>query len=258
MIGDNIPKILIARAGYGVDDANDRELSFNSAWPLLPIEAEGVFEVNNTLTQPVTIYNHALGYAPIFKVFYESGGYYYPTPNPNILGNNCSVDTNNLIWRDVYFHASPMNLYWKIYRRPIEKNQDLDNYTLTGATTKSGEGGKLIIAMPNKETGSDDPRDIAFHSSWKQLIIDSSKYALADTTDPSYYTITISHNLGYKPMYFTYYKDTNNEWQQIGAYDIHRATVTTTSISFKLNVGVWGGDVPTLALILFKSTINNA
>lgn len=259
MIGDKTPKILIARSGYGVDDANDRELSFNSAWPLLPIEAEGVFEVNNTLSAPVTIYEHGLGYAPVFKVYYLKNGYFYPTPDSSLsaIGSTCTVDADNLIWRGVYFSATPMNLYWKIYRRPIEKNQDLDNYDLTAATTKEGEQGKLIIAMPNKDTNSSDPRDIAFHSSWKQLIIDSSLYGESDTID-GYYTISIAHNLGYRPMYLSYYKNSNDEWQQIGALDVYRATVTTTSISFKLSVGSWGETAPTLALILFKSTINNA
>lgn len=257
MIGDKTPKILIARSGYGVDDANDRELSFNSSWPLLPIEAEGIFEVKNTLSSPVTIYEHGLGYAPVFKVYYLKDGYLYPTPDSYQLGSPCTVDTNNLIWRGSYYSDTPMNLYWKIYRRPIEKNQDFDNYDLTTTTTKEGDQGKLIIAMPGKDTNSKDPRDISFHSSWKQLIIDSSMYGVAELIG-NYYTISITHNLGYRPMYLSYYKNSNNEWQQMGDSDIYRATVTTTSISFKLTPGSVGDTAPTLALIVFKSTINNA
>lgn len=260
MIGDNIPKVLTARAGYGVDDANDRELSFNSEWPLLPIEAEGSFEVNNTLSSPTTIYNHGLGYPPVFRVYFEKDGYLQPVPDSSLygFGTTCAVDSSNLVWRDVYFSATPMNLYWKIYRRSIETNQDLDPYDLTAATTQSGEQGKIVIAMPNKNIDDNNPNEIAFNSNWKQLIIDSSKYGLADTSDPSYYTITINHNLGYRPMYWAYYKNTNNEWQFISSLDVYRATVTTTSLSYKLSVGSWGGGTPTLALILYKSTINNA
>lgn len=258
MIRDNIPKVLTARAGYSVDNANDRELSFNSEWPLLPIEAEGTFVVDNTLSAPETIYNHGLGYPPVFKVFYEYGGYLYPTPDSDFgIGITCSVDSNNLYWRDVWFSGT-LNLYWKIYRRSIETNQDLDPYDLTAATTQSGEQGKVIIAMPNKDVDDNNPNEIAFNSNWRQLIIDSSKYALADTSDPGYYTLTINHNLGYRPMYWAYYKDTNNEWRQMSSLDVYRATVTTTSIVWKISVGTWGGTTPTLALILYKSTINSA
>lgn len=257
MIGDNTPKILTARAGYSVDNANDRELSFNSEWPLLPIEAEGSFEVNNSLSAPVTIYNHGLGYPPVFRVYFEKDGYLQPIPD-STLGTNCSVSSSNLVWRDVYFSATPMNLYWKIYRRSIETNEDFTNYEITAASVKTGDQGKIIIAMPNSSVDDGNPSTIAFHSSWKQLVIDSSKYGLADTTDPSYYTITITHNLGYRPMYWAYYKNSNGEWQFLSSLDVYKATVTTTSLSYKLSTGTWGGGVPTLALILYKSTINNA
>lgn len=261
MIRDSTPKILTARAGYSVDSANDRELSFNSDWPLLPIEAEGVFEVNDSLSAPVTIYSHGLGYAPLFKVFFEKDGYLYPTPDSTSagLGSTCAVSSSNLVWRDVYFSETPMNLYWKIYRRPIEKNEDQAPYSLTAATTKKGGQGKIVIAMPGKDIKDGGPADISFNSNWGQLIIDSSKYALASTSDFGYYTLTIDHDLGYRPMYWAYYKDAdNNEWRQMGSLDVYRAIVTTTSITWRISVGTWGGDTPTLALVLYKSTINSA
>lgn len=256
-IGDGVAKMLTARAGYDVRTANDRELSFNSTWPLLPIEAEGTFEVKNTLTAPVTIYNHALGYPPVFDVYYENSNEAYPTPDSNALGTICTVDNNNLYWRDVYFSATPMNLHWKIYRRSITINEDQEAYDLTAATAKLGIDGKIIVARPDKDVNSTDYRDIGFHSSWKQLIIDSSKYGTADTSDPAYYVITIDHNLGYKPMYKSFYLNSNGEWQQLGGLDVYSATITTTSASYKISVGTWGGSTPTLALLLFKSTINN-
>lgn len=246
-----------ARAGYSVETANDRELSFNSEWPLLPIDSEGTFEVNKTLSAPVTIYNHDLGYAPVFRVYYESGGEVYSLPNSGVIGSNCTVDSDNLYWRDVYFSGTPMNLHWKVYRRPIETNLSTDAYSLTGSNIQGEAKAQIVVARPGEDATSSDPRDISFNSEWKQLIIDSSKYAVADTSDPSEYVLTITHNLGYRPMYWGYYKDSNNEWRFLPAEDVYRATVTTTSLSYKLNTGLWGGTAPTMALVIFKSTINN-
>lgn len=256
-IGDGVPKMVTARAGYDVETANDRELSFNSAWSLLPIQAEGTFQVNNELSEPVIIFHHGLGYPPVFELYYEKDGYIYALPDEGSVGTTCTVDSENLYWRSVYFHATPMNLYWKLYRRPITLNENTEPYTLTGVATKPGIDGKIIVARPNKDIDSTDYRDIGFNGQWKQLIIDSSRYAAPDPEDPYYYTITINHGLGYKPMYKGFYLDTNNEWRQMPAMDIYRATVTTTSISYRLSTGSWGGDGPTMALLLFKSTINN-
>ena len=47
--------IRVSRSGYDVDIASDKQLALSSDWPLLPLEAEGVFEVNNTLTQRLLV-----------------------------------------------------------------------------------------------------------------------------------------------------------------------------------------------------------
>lgn len=248
--------IRVSRSGYDVDTASDKELALSSEWPLLPLEAEGVFEVNNTLSQPVTIYNHNLGYAPVFKVYYTSAFYdsdwFYNAATISAIGTTCRVDTNNLIWKDVWFSATPMYLHWKIFRRPITTNFNEPNYILTDTTKSTFNDYGLIVSKVGKDVGSTDFRDFSMRSDCRQLLVDQSAY----TTTPDY-TMTMTHNLGYPPIFWAYYQDTSNQWERlIQSYTV-RTAVTDSSITIDLPSAFWGSPPPNIALLTFKNTLNS-
>lgn len=250
--------IRVSRSGYDVDIASDKQLALSSDWPLLPLEAEGVFEVNNTLTQPVTIYNHNLGYAPVFRVYYTSAFYdsdwFYNGATESAIGTTCRVDTNNLIWTDVWYSATPMYLHWKVYRRPITINFNEPNYILTDDTKDGFDDYGIVVSKKGKDTNSLDYRDFSIRSDCRQLIIDQSTY----TTNPVY-TITMTHNLGYLPIFWAYYQNTSGEWANLIQSYVVRTAVTTTSITIDIQEALWSSPpvAPNLALLTFKNTLNS-
>lgn len=246
----------ISRNGYPVETASDKQLTLSSNWPLLPLEAEGVFEVNNTLTQPVTIYNHDLGYAPVFKVYFTSSFYdtdwYSNAEDESVIGTTCAVDSDNLIWTDIWFSATPMYLHWKIFRRPIQTSFDEPNYILTDeAEGDSGDYG-LLVSKVGKSVNSNDLRDFSIRSDCRQLIVDQSDY----TTTPTY-SYTLTHNLGYPPIFWGFYQDSGTgPWKRLTPSYSARTFVTSSYIEIDIQSALWGSPAPNLALLTFKNTLN--
>jgi len=247
--------INVSRTGYDVNTASDKQLAFSSQWPLLPIEAEGKFEVNNTLTAPVTIYNHDLGYPPVFRIYYQSdfydSSYYYPDGDPNRIGSRCGVNSTDLVWNDVWYSDTPMYVYWKVYRRNLTQNQSTASVNLADEAKGNSGGYGFLISKNGKSVTSGDLRDFNLRSDMRPLIVDSSKF----TTVPGY-SINITHNLGYLPMYWVYYYESDSGlWYKVRQNDVFSGSVTVTDITFAVNSGLWGG-ASNFAIILFKSTIN--
>lgn len=247
--------VKVSREGYGANTASDKQLAFSSDWPLLPIEAEGSFEVNNTLTAPVTIYNHNLGYPPIFRIYFQSdfydANYYSLGGDPNRIGSNCGVDNSNLVWSDVWYSDIPAHIYWKIYRRSLTQNETTTNINLVDETKNSAGDYGFLISKVGKNVFSGDLRDFNLRSDMRPLMVNSSKF----TTTPGY-SISLTHNLGYLPMYWIYYYSSDkNLWYKVRQNDYFNGNITTTEITFTVSPGMWGGE-SNFAIVLFKSTIN--
>ncbi len=245
-----------SKIGYNVNSASDKELTISSDWPLLPLEAEGVFEVTNALTQPVTIYNHGLGYEPIFKIYFTSdfydSGWYSNAEDLIRIGTTCSVDTDNLVWNDIWFSATPMYLYWKIFRRPIKTTFNEPNYILTDTTKGDSADYGLLVSKSGQSVESDDKRNFSIRTDYKQLVIDQSDY----TTTPTY-SYTLTHNLGYPPIYWGFYQDSGaGAWRRLIPSYSARTFVTDNTIQIDIQSALWGAPAPNLALLTFKNTLN--
>lgn len=247
----------ISRSGYDVDSASDKELAFSDLWPLLPIEAEGVFEVNNTLTQPVTIYSHGLGYPAVFKVYYETDfygndGWYYPASEAiQDLGLSCQMDSNNLVWTGNWYSATPLYLHWKVFRRSLLTDFNAENYNLVDSEESSSSDYGLLVSREGKNVDSTDYRDFSIRSDCRQLIIDQSYH----TTTPDY-TMTLTHNLGYRPIYWIYYEAVSGKWETLVPSYTVRTAVTTSDIEIAIQSALWGSPAPNMAILTFKNTLN--
>ena len=251
----------VSRQGFDVKTASDKQLAFSSEWPLLPIEAEGVFKVTNDMTQPVTIYNHGLGYPPVFSVYYTSdfyeSGWYEQSPVTFRTGTECGVDSDNLVWKDYWYSSTPMYLYWKVFRRPITFNYQGPNHELTDSTKSSFKDYGAIVSKLGKSIGSPDLRDFGIRNDCRPSIIGQSSYGLAEET-PAIYRYEITHNLGYRPIYWAYYWTAGNAvWRDLTPTYVTRMWVTTTKVRIEIQKNLWGMGRPQIALLIFKNTLDS-
>lgn len=259
MAGEDV-SIKVSRKGFNAGTCSDKQLAMSSEWNLLPLEAEGVFEVNNTLTAPVTIYTHNLGYVAPFRIYhqsdFESGSlfdssltYHGGGQRPGIT---CYMTSTALVWDSAYSSETPLYIHWKIYRRNLELNQTTEDFSLVDETQGPYDDHGLLVSKKGKSVNSTDMRDFTFRSDLRPLIVDGSVY----TTTPSY-SISYTHNLGYRPMYwaFTEYTPDSGRWSRVTQGEFFRGEVTTTSLDFEVSSSLWD-DKSNFALIIFKSTIN--
>ena len=235
--------IKVSRTGYDVNTASDKQLAFSSEWPLLPIEAEGDITINvpgggaGIVTQ--TLYTHNLGYEPVFYAHRVSGGF-------------CSLSyfrcDDEKVWFSGYVSAN-INIKWKVFRRPIKTNYEASNINLSDATPGVVDDDYgILVSLPGKSVESTDKRDFGIRSDCRQLMIHKSGY-----TPSKVQGVTVTHNLGYKPMYFIYQEDNSNagEYFFVTAFDTMNVVSTTSQISFYISFPIgcnW-------AYILFKDTL---
>lgn len=232
--------IEVSRVGYDVDTASDKQKAFSSNWPLLPIEAEGDITISPPVGGPgtvnVEIYAHSLGYNPVFYVQRTSGGAFFP--------GWTSCDTSKLYFSG--YVSSAINLKWKVFRRDLLNNYFSGNYSVTDATqTGDGDYG-ILVSLPGKSVNSTDKRDFSIRSDVRQLMIHQS----GCVNSPA--QLTVTHNLGYKPMYFIFAKS-GTKYQMVtqsGSIEVSATTSLLTVRDFSASIADW-------AYIIFKDTLNS-
>jgi hypothetical protein len=234
----------VSRAGYNIDTASDKQLAFSSQWPLLPIEAEGTYSIASG-SQTYTIYNHDLDYVPVFMCWEESGG---QVQTMDASFRNVYADTDNLVYDG--WAPSAFTLHYKVFRRELLKNYTAETINSTDATeTDSGDFG-LVVSLPGKDISSTDKRDFCIRSDVRQLMIHKTGY----TTTPSA-TETITHNLGYKPMYWIFHENTERnsagQWSLSQETDDFVASATTTQLLWTLFTAQFNW-----AYLIFKDPVN--
>lgn len=238
--------IKTSRVGFDVHTASDKQLAFSSSWPLLPIEAEG----DITLTPEAgggwvteDFHTHSLGYTPIFMVERVSG-----TPLYFPLYIHCNATK---IWFDGYLEAA-ITFKWKVFRRALKTNYEAPNTDVTDATQETDSDYGILVSLPGKSVYSTDKRDFGVRSDVRQLMVAKSGYTAEPTNQ-----LVVTHNLGYKPMYWTYIQAQDwetgpieNEYRLGSEADDLVLTATTTTMTITLYA-----EGQNFAYIIFKDTL---
>lgn len=235
----------VSRIGYDIDTASDKQLAFSSQWPLLPIEAEGdtiILTEDPPAPTVQVIYTHNLGYVPVFIVERISG-------YPFLFQGSFHCDDTSL-WFDGYVE-SDMVIKWKVFRRPMLTNYEAPNVNITDATQVEDSDYGILVSLPTKDITSTDKRDFCIRSDVRQLMIANSGY----TPEPNNY-LTVIHNLGYKPMYWTYIQAEGDLGPIEGEYRLGSETddLVLTATTTTMTIALYG-DVKDFAYIIFKDTL---
>lgn len=238
----------VSRRGYDVNTASDKQLAFSSEWPLLPIEAEGEETVTGGSSPgTTTLYTHNLGYAPVILVDRLSGTPFYPL--------QAFCDTTK-IWVYTYPGDSYV-LRWKVFRRPIKTNYTSENINVTDATVgEADDDYGLLVSLPGKDVYSTDKRDFGVRSDCRQLMVARSGYTGGDTD-----YVSVTHNLGYRPMYLAYVQGQKDDFSGFEENRFRLASeaddLLLTADNTTFSMTLYGYPWPEMAYILFKDTLGS-
>jgi hypothetical protein len=154
-----------------------------------------------------TIITHDLGYWPVFWVFVDQdyfglGADKYAMSSP---GNSqfFNMGKYDLVWSGGTggYGAGTITGRYYIFNRPIELNFEADKYSSKEITSVKDENYEFAISKEGKDVSSEDYRDFIVHSDTRNMLI--HKTGVLSITDPPI-DITITHDLGYYPMYSFY------------------------------------------------------
>lgn len=223
----------ITRPGFDVHTAADRELVFSSSWPILKIQEEGTGTIDDS--GPFTITTHNLGYNPAFILFVDDGS------GTEIVFTGISqfiqITDTELKWTaDAATLGRSVEYRYYIFYHNLATEFTADNIELSETTSNEGKDYGIKIAKEGKDIYSTDPRDYVLHSGYRQWMLHKSG---AGTSNGTGDVITITHDLGYKPVYFLYALDTSPGATDVGYHlfgnaDDSTVTATTSTISFEI------------------------
>ena len=224
--------IRVSRKGFDVFTCADNELLFSSDFPTLKIHMQGSFTVGAGAS---TVVDHGLGYEPVFWVFsdFTNGAGKLTFDNTLSFG----VDKQSLKYDPSRGSGGACNGYYFIFRRDINEAFTAPQYKTLGTKSSIKENYVFAISKEGKDVSSEDYRDFIIHSDTRNMLIHKSGVVEKDGIG----TITITHNLNYKPMYFWFLKsefrplftpllvlpNTDNSWMPV--------TATPTTITVATN-----------------------
>lgn len=221
--------VKVSRSGFDVKEASDKQLAFSSEWPLLPIEAEGTFDITLGNSYSETLYTHNLGYPPVFMYWLDDGTKRYPlgpTSRTNIYSNS------TILKIDTPYALATGTIHWKLFRRSLLNDYESDTLETTDATEKDSGDYGIKISLKGKDITSGDKRDFGVRSDMRQIMIHQSGGTTAAMGG------TVTHNLGYRPMYWMFVENTNFNpsgcYSIIGESDDFTVEATTTQLQWIL------------------------
>lgn len=207
----------VSQKGYDVNTAADYQLLFSSAWPLLKIESQGTVVLTDIANDQV-LYNHNLGYPPLFWVFEQYSNTSGMTGNnPQSLPMHPSqfmVDSTELKYQG--FGGSSLGsrtVRYFIFRLPLDVSYTAPILNESPGTKTIIDDYGIKVAKDGKDVSSTDMRDFVIHSSTKSPMVHKVLPQAIDTflnPDPYYgvpgYIKDYPYGLSYKPMYNLYVK----------------------------------------------------
>lgn len=193
--------IKASQKGYNVRTCADHELLFSSGWPLLKIEKQGSITIADK-TQDIDIYTHNLGYVPMFFGYKVSGSTSYLDASIYYL----SSTSTKLRWLGARKNAGAgsITIYYYIYRYDMTTNFTAPILHQTPTTPTVIDDYGIKISKEGSDTDSADLRDYVVHSSARNLQIHKT---VAFTESSIGWSRTITHGLGYEPLFLLYFSD---------------------------------------------------
>jgi len=237
--------IKASQKGYDVKTCADYELLFSAGWPLVKIEAQGSKTISDKGADEV-IYNHNLGYNPLFLVFDTSS-----VANNNLLLTDSplsplGVTDTNLTWFGTQGAglSGSITLYYYVFRYDLLTNFTANTLHSESTSQVAIDDYGIKISKSGSDIDSTDMRDFVIHSSCRSLQIHQSAYA----TKSANWTHSISHDLGYEPMFWFYWYDAVSGYY--GMVDAQNQEVKGTASSTA--IGLSGIPAGTLSCLIFK------
>lgn len=163
--------IRLSQPFVDVKTAEDKDLLFSSAFPMLKEEQSGIVTTNGYAHAGalIPVYEHKLDYHPFFLVFDDQG--------KMRVSNEWQVDENTLYFNDNGVTFPPTggtgNFRWVVYRLPIFtpfKSVVTQSQTTTNSVYNPDYGLKAI--KEGKNIDSDDLNDFTIHSRGRSPLID--------------------------------------------------------------------------------------
>lgn len=206
--------IKLAQPGFDVKTAGDENLIYNSNWPLLKIYKEGSYTVGDA-TQSVNIATHDLGFTPMYWFFTNNdiSAYQGSTSFTNARrseffgpgGDRIAIDSQRLLFSPSTSNLTgALTLYYYIFALDLTK-QFTAPVIKVGAVG-GGSSSKFVfkIAKETKDVTSNNLDDFVIHSRARSPLIHS-----VNPSGGAMKSFTVTHNLGYLPIFFGYSKGTN-------------------------------------------------
>lgn len=214
--------IKLAQKGYDVKTAGDENLIYSSQWPLLPIYQQGSFTIPD-VTQKTNIFNHNLGFVPMFWFFanttiqaWQNGfgtvlstdtrsEFFGPTGGGHIGINETSLQFAPTAFTEI----GSLTIYYYIFL--IDINQLFTAPINRIGSVAGGSGSRVFkIAKPTKDVSSANLDDFVIHSDCRSPLVQSVTQGQG--------SLTVNHNLGYNPMFFAYVQNYSNT--EAGYYEL--------------------------------------
>lgn len=216
---DNIIKL--AQSGYDVKSAGDENLIYSSKWPLLKIYLQNTFIIPDVRSN-ITLTTHDLGYPPVYWFFANTNIVSWDnlTISKDIrseffgpIGDgSLAIDANKLFYtaNSFPFASGTAQLYYYIFALDLSKQYTAPIINVGDVRGGNDQSFVFKLAKPGKDISSINLQDFVIHSRARSPLIHSVNPSLGVVK-----TLTISHNLGYLPMFFGYVKNSNGSYTMI-------------------------------------------
>lgn len=205
----------VSQPGVDVKFAADHQLLFSSQFYSLKIHAQGSTTI--TAGDPLEV-SHNLGYIPAVYA-YEGASIF----------RQLRVDSSKL-----YFDANPAidhTFYYYIFRHDLTTTISQENIDTTATSTGASDDFGFVISKSGFDVSTATPKDMVIDSRYRSHII--HKGGTQTVTGSA--TVTISHNLGYVPMFLAYAKGDNQTEVMNVSYNAIDASTFADSSNLTIN-----------------------
>lgn len=240
----------ISQDGYNVDTCSDDQLLFSSEWPTLQILYEGEFTGPTSITGTTLIFAHNLGYFPAFMVIDKDTG--------GILLMEAYITRSNLMWGGGNY--ANKNLHFYIFNWNLETNYLSTIKNINQQIRMDNDEYIISISENGADAISGELKNLVINSSGRTPMIHQSGFG----THPAAGYATISHNLGYIPMFLVYVDEGEIHPGGVTGYYLNRSYKLLSSSGSILSINhiskseliISGSAIPIkYAYLIFKDPI---
>lgn len=206
--------IKTSQSTFDVEETADFNLLMSSAFPLLKVAKIGHTTISGTANS--VVYNHGLGYEPMFLIFDSSGT---PVSGKNAFksygvvyngsaGGYLAVNSTNLQFFTLGVGSGDVSFTYVVFRQKLTENFRSTKLSGNSRQTLVDNDFGIKVAKEGKSVDSDDLRDYALHSNTRSPLINSvvhgslstaTAHAVAGATG-----LVDQHDLGYTPLAYFY------------------------------------------------------